>query len=65
MKSLQDELSNSYITFAYEYNKYFTFMMLVSSWMVSYGNFFVVDLFEPYIVQWKSNVDVIIWTKIQ
>jgi hypothetical protein len=36
-----------------------------SNWMVSFGNFFVVSLFESYIMQWRSNVDVCIWTKIQ
>jgi hypothetical protein len=38
------------ITFAYEYNKCFTFMMLVNNWMVSFGKFSVVGLFESYIV---------------
>jgi hypothetical protein len=31
MKSLQDDLSGCCITFAYEYNKCFTFMMLVNN----------------------------------
>jgi hypothetical protein len=34
VKSAQDELSGCCITFAYEYNKCFTFMMLISNWMV-------------------------------
>jgi hypothetical protein len=50
MKSLQDDLSGCCITFAYEYNKCFTFMMLVNNWMVLFGNFFIVNLFESYIV---------------
>jgi hypothetical protein len=50
VKSLQDELSSCCITFAYEYNNLFTFMMLVNNWMVSFGNIFIVDLFESYIV---------------
>jgi len=50
VKNPQDELSNCCITIAYEYNKRFTFMMLVSNWMVSFDNFFVVNLFESYIV---------------
>jgi hypothetical protein len=45
---------------AYEYSKCFTFMMLVSNWMVLFGNFFVASLFESYIVQWRSSVDVCI-----
>ncbi len=65
MKSLQDELSSCCITFAYEYSKCFTFMILVSNWMVSFGNFFIASLFELYTVQWRYSVDVCIWTKIQ
>jgi hypothetical protein len=64
MKSLQNELFSCYITFADEYSKCFTFMMLVSDWMVSVGNSFVVDLLESYIVQFKFNLDVCIWTNI-
>jgi hypothetical protein len=42
--------------FAYEYNKYFTFRMLVSNWMVLFGYFFIVSVFESHIVQCRSNV---------
>jgi hypothetical protein len=49
MKSPQ-KLFSCCITFAYEYNKCFTFMTLVSSWMVLFDKFFVVGLFESYIV---------------
>jgi hypothetical protein len=31
VKSSQDELFSRYITFAYEYSKYFTFMMLINN----------------------------------
>ncbi len=65
VKSLQDELFDGCVTFAYEYNKCFTFMMLISNWMVLFGNFFIVSLFESYIVQCRSSVDACIWTKIQ
>jgi hypothetical protein len=41
VKILQDELIGCYMTSAYEYNMCFTFMMLVSNWMVSFGNFFI------------------------
>jgi len=48
-----------------EYSKCFTFMMLISNWMVLFGNFFIVSLFESYIVYWRSSVDAWIWIKIQ
>jgi len=49
MKSPQ-KLFSYCITFAYEYNKCFTFMMLVNNCMLSFGKFFVVGLFESCIV---------------
>ncbi len=57
VKNPQDELFNCCITFAYEYNKCFIFMMLINNWKVLFGDFFVVNLFESYIVQCKSGVD--------
>ncbi len=39
-------------------------MMLITDWMVLVGNYFVVSLLESYIVQFRSNPDVCIWTKI-
>jgi len=65
MKSLQNELYGCYMTFAYEYKKCFTFMMLISDCLVSVGNYFVVCLLESYIVHFRSNLDVCIWTNIQ
>jgi hypothetical protein len=41
VKTLQDELIGYYMTSTYEYNKCFTFMMLVNNWMVWFGNFFI------------------------
>jgi hypothetical protein len=61
VKSLQDELSSCCITFAYEYSMWFTFMMLINNWMLLFGYFFIVNMFESYIV----SVDVCILTKIQ
>ncbi len=58
VKNLQDELSSCCMTLAYEYSKCFTFMMLVSNWMVLVHNFLVVDLLESYIVQCRFNLDV-------
>jgi len=49
VKSSQ-KLFSCCMTFAYEYNKCFTLIMLVSSWMVLFDSFFVVGLFESYIV---------------
>jgi hypothetical protein len=51
VKSPQNELSSCCMTFAYEYRKCFTFVMLVSNWMVSFGNFIVVGLLESYIME--------------
>ncbi len=51
------------ITIGYEYSKCFTLMMLVNN-CVPFGNFFVVDLFESYIVQCRFNVDVCILIKL-
>jgi hypothetical protein len=64
VKSLQDELFDGCVTFAYEYSKCFTFMMLISNWMVLFGNFFLVSLFESYIIQCRSNAYACILTKI-
>jgi hypothetical protein len=65
VKSLQNKLSNCCITFAYEYSKCFTFILLISNLIMSFGNFFIIGIFESYIVQCKSSVNVCIWTKIQ
>jgi hypothetical protein len=46
----------NHLVVAYEYNKYFTFMMLVSNWMVLFEFFFIVNVFELYIVQCRSSV---------
>jgi hypothetical protein len=40
-------------------------MMLVNNWMVLFGIFFVVGMFESYIVQCKFSVDACILSKIQ
>jgi hypothetical protein len=39
-------------------------MMLDNNWMVSFGNFFIVGMFESYIVQCRFSVDACILTKI-
>jgi hypothetical protein len=65
VKSSQDELFDGCITLAYECSKCFTFMMLVSNWMVLFGNFFIISLFESYIVKCRSSAYACIWFKIQ
>jgi len=65
VKTPYDELSICYITFAYVYNKLFTFISLHNSWIVSLGNFFIIDICESYIVQCKLGVDMWIFTNIQ
>jgi hypothetical protein len=43
----------------------FYIMMLVNDWMVSIGNSFVVGLLESYMVQFRFDLDVCIWTNIK
>jgi len=64
VKTPYDELSICYITFAYVYNKLFTFISLHNNWIVSLGNFFIY-ICESYIVQCKLGVDMWIFTNIQ
>jgi hypothetical protein len=40
-------------------------MMLINNWMESFDNFFIVGLFESYIVQCRFSVNACILTKIQ
>jgi hypothetical protein len=60
-----DKLSICYITFAYVYNKLFTFISLHNNWIVLLGNFFVIGICELYIVQCKLGGDMWIFTNIQ
>jgi hypothetical protein len=64
VKNPQDEPSGYCMTFAYVYNQCLTLIILILNCMVSSHNFFIVSVFESYIVQCKSSVDVCIWTKI-
>jgi hypothetical protein len=65
VKTPHDELSICYITFAYVYNKLFTFISLHNNWIVLLGNVFVVGICELYIVQCKLGGDMWIFTNIQ
>jgi hypothetical protein len=64
-ENTHDELSICCITFAYVYNKLFTFISLHNNWIVLLGNFFIIDICESYIIQCKLGVDVWIFTNIQ
>jgi hypothetical protein len=65
VKTSHDELFICYITFAYVYNKLFTFISLHNNWIVSLGNFFVLGILcELYILQCKLGVDIWIFTNI-
>jgi hypothetical protein len=57
VKTPHDELSICYITFAYVYNKLFTFISLHNNWIVLLGYFFIIGIRESYIVQCILEVD--------
>ncbi len=63
MKTPHDELSICCITFAYVYNKLFTFISLHNNWIVSLGSFFIIGICESYIIQCKLEVDKWIFIK--
>jgi len=65
VKTPYDELFIWYFTFAYVYNKLFTFISLQNNWIVSIGNFFIISICESHIVQCKLRVDMWIFTNIQ
>jgi hypothetical protein len=57
VKTPHDELSICYITFAYVYNKLFTFISLHNNWIVLLGYFFIIGIRESCIVQCILEVD--------
>jgi hypothetical protein len=64
VKTLDDELFICYITFAYVYDKLFTFISLHDTWIVSLGNFFILGICESNIVQCKLGTYMWIFTNI-
>jgi hypothetical protein len=52
------------MTFASVYNQSLTLIISILNCMILFRNFFIVSVFESYIVQCKSSVDACIWTKI-
>ncbi len=65
MKRPHDGLSICCMKFAYLYNKFSTFVNLLSNSMVSLGNVVMIGCFESYIVQCEQGVDVCISSNIQ
>ncbi len=54
IKTPQDELFIYYMTFAYLYNWYLTFIFVsICNCIISYYNLFIIGAFESYIMQCK------------
>ncbi len=62
VKTLHDELFIYYITFAFVYDKLFTFISLHNNWIVLLRNFFVIGICESNIVQCKLGINICIFT---
>lgn len=66
IKTQQNELSIYYMTFAYLYNWYLTFIfMLICNCTISYNSLFIIGAFESYIMQCKPISGTCILTNIQ
>jgi len=57
VKTPHDVLSICCITFAYVYNKLFTFISLHNIWILFFSNFFVISISGSYIVQCKLGIE--------
>jgi hypothetical protein len=65
LKIPQDKSSRCCITFAYIYSKCSTLIILINNCTMSFGKFFVIDVFESFIMQRKSSVVACIQIKVQ
>jgi len=65
VKTPHDELSICCITFAYVYNKLFTFINFHNNWIMSLCNFFIISICESYFIQCKLGINMWIFTNIQ
>jgi len=65
VKTLHDELFICYITFAYVYDKLFTFISLHNNLIMLLSNFVVIGICESNIIQCKLVINICIFTNTQ